>query len=91
MIEIELLKQYLQKASFSNSMDLFSARECLAAIEKALAGQRCMPKRLSVADKQRIWAFQFSDTTRLTIARRKLIAYGAEVEKAVLTLNGYEL
>lgn len=49
------------------------------------------PKRLSRAEKQRIWTMQFSDTTNLGMAKRKLIAYGNEIEKAVLLANGYEL
>ena len=38
MTNTERLRQYLMKASFSSAGDKFSAMECLAEIERELAG-----------------------------------------------------
>ena len=43
MTNIDRLRQYLMKASFSSSGDKFSATECLAEIERELAGDSKCP------------------------------------------------
>jgi len=42
MDSIERLKQYLDKASFSNASDKFSALECITEIERAIACDPCV-------------------------------------------------